>query len=125
MSDIDEKIGAALDADDREFLASLEGERGVFRQLRDSFHGPMKGYVILANILVVAVSLLGVYAIWGFLNADETVSLLRWAALGWAAWTVQIALKQWMWDRMNMQSLLREVKRLELQVTMLGEKKSG
>jgi len=123
MSDIDDRIRGALDADDKEFLANLEGDRGLFRQAGDALHGPMRKWVIATGVLTFAVSLLGIYAIWGFLNAEETVSLFRWAALGWAAWTVQIALKQWMWDRVNLISVLREMKRLELQVALLAEER--
>jgi len=122
MSEIDDRIRGALDADDKQFLENLEGDRGLFRQVGDSFHGPMKGWMVAVNVIILLVSALGIYAIWGFLNAEDTDSLIRWAALGWAAWTIQIALKQWLWDRINMRSILREVKRLELQVAMLNEK---
>jgi hypothetical protein len=122
MSDIDDRIRGALDADDKQFLESLEGDRGLFRQMGESFHGPLKPWIWLVFILTFIFSGLGLYAIWGFLNADELVSLFRWAALGWAAWTVQIALKGWLWDRVHMVNVLREIKRLELQVAQLNEK---
>lgn len=120
MTNVDDRIRGALDADDRAFLDSLENEPGMFRQLGDTFRGSMKGWIILINIAVLLLTMLGVYAIWGFLNAQGAESMLRWAALGWAAWTVQIAGKQWLMDRLNMLNVLREVKRLELRVAMLG-----
>lgn len=123
MTDFDDRIRGALDADDKQFLASLEGDRGLFRQAGDAMHGPMRKWTILVGLITFAVTALGIYAIWGFINAASTDSLIRWAALGWAAWTVQIALKQWMWDRVNLISILREVKRLELQVAMLREER--
>lgn len=123
MTDIDDSIRAGLDADDRAFLESLDSKRGLFRQASDALHGPMRKWMFATGALTFAVSILGLYAIWGFLEAESIDSLIRWAALGWVAWTVQIALKQWMWDRINMISILREVKRLELQVAMLREER--
>lgn len=120
MSTIDDQIRGALDADDRAFLEGLEHEPGMFRQLGDTFRGPMKGWIILINSAVFLLTILGVYAVWGFLNAQGVESMLRWAALGWAAWTVQIAGKQWLMDRMNMLNILREVKRVELRIAMLS-----
>ena len=92
----------------------------MFRQLGDTFRGPMKRWIILINSAVFLLTILGAYAVWGFLNAHGVESMLRWAALDWAAWTVQIAGKQWLMDRMNMLNILREVKRLELQVAMVS-----
>lgn len=124
MSTIDDHIRGALDADDRAFLEGLEQEPGMFRQLGDTFRGPMKGWTILINSAVFLLTILGVYAVWGFLNAQGVESMLRWAGLAWAAWTVQIAGKQWLMDRMNMLNILREVKRLELRVALLSGNES-
>ena len=124
MSDIDERIRGALDADDKAFLESLDDEPGIFRQIRNTFKGSLGWLVVTVNVLIIAVSAAGIYAIWGFLHAEGAASLIRWAAFGWAAWTVQIALKNWMWDRMHMLNVLRELKRLELQVAMLAEKRA-
>lgn len=119
MSTIDEKINEALSADDKAFLEGLEDERGLFRQLGDTFHGPMKGWTIAVNLVVVALTLLGFWAVWGFLNAESVESMLRWAGLGWIVWTVQIAAKQWLWDRINLLTTLRELKRIELRLALL------
>ena len=116
MTDIDDQIRGALDADDKAFLDSLETERGVFRQYGDTFRGPMAWVVWLANIFIFAATAVGVYAIWGFLHAEGTESLIRWGALGWAAWTLQIAFKQWLMDRMNLQTLLIELKRMRVEL---------
>jgi len=120
MTNIDDRIQGALDADDRAFLDSLDDEPGLFRQLGNTFHGPMKGWIILINAVVFLLTILGFYAVWGFLNAEGVEAMLRWAALGWAAWTVQIAGKQWLMDRVNMLNILREVKRLELRIAMMS-----
>jgi hypothetical protein len=113
MSEIDDRIRGALDADDKAFLDSLDEERGILRQYGDTFHGRNSWVVWIVNFFIFASTAVGLYAAWGFINADGTDSLIRWAALGWAGWTLQIAFKSWLTDRMNMQTVLREVKRLQ------------
>ena len=120
MTVYDERIRGALDADDTAFLASLETERGVFRQYGDTFKGRMGWVVMIANVFIFAATAVGIYAIWGFVNAEGTESLIRWAALGWAAWTLQIAFKQWLIDRMNLQTMMIELKRLRAEMAMRG-----
>ena len=48
MTDIDDRIRGALDEDDKAFLDSLESERGLFRQIGDSWKGPMGGWAKFA-----------------------------------------------------------------------------
>lgn len=122
MNDIDNRIHGALDEDDRAFLDSLEREeRGVFRQYGDTFRGRMGWVVWITNVFIIAATVTGIYAIWGFLNAEGTESLIRWAALGWAAWTLQIAFKNFLFDRMNLQTLLIELKRMRVQIAAREE----
>mgnify|MGYP000454068345 CR=1 FL=1 len=119
MSDIDTRLREALSAEDEAFLRRLETERGLFAQLGEVFKGPLAWITWVCNALVLAATAVGIWAIIGFLNADTVPAMLRWAALGWAAWTIQVALKQWLWDRVNTLNVLRELKRIELRVTQL------
>ena len=52
-------------------------------------------------------------------DAASTRELILWAAAAWAAWTLQIGLKQWIWSRVNTLSILREMKRMELRMAAL------
>lgn len=119
MTEFDDRLRASLSPDEREFLDSLEEERGLFQQLGDTFRGPMKGWTIFANIFVMIATGVGIWAIVEMLSADTVRGLILWAALGWAAWTMQIGLKQWLWDRMNLLSVLRELKKIELRIIQL------
>lgn len=119
MTSKDERLRAALAPDDEAFLASLDNGRGLFAQIGESFQGPLRAWTIAVNVGVLVASAVGLWAIWRMLEAETTRGLILWAAAGWAAWTVQIAGKQWLWDRMNTLSILRELKRIELRITRL------
>lgn len=123
MTDIDDAIRAGLDADDRAFLASLDDERGLFRQLGDSLGGPLGGWakVVFAMTFVMGIVLL--VSVWQLLTADTTRDQILWATAAMALVMSTGFLKDWLFSRMNMFTVLREVKRLQLQVAMLTEKR--
>jgi len=121
MTDIDDAIRAGLDADDRAFLASLDDERGLFRQLGDSLGGPLGGWakVVFAMTFVMGIVLL--VSVWQLLTADTTRDQILWATAAMALIMSTGFLKDWLFSRMNMFTVLREVKRLQLQVAMLAD----
>ena len=123
MTDIDDAIRAGLDADDRAFLASLDDERGLFRQLGDSLGGPLGGWakVVFAMTFVMGIVLL--VSVWQLLTADTTRDQILWATAAMALVMSTGFLKDWLFSRMNMFTVLREVKRLQVQVAMLTEKR--
>lgn len=122
MTDIDDAIRAGLDADDRAFLASLDDERGLFRQLGDSLGGPLGGWakVVFAMTFVLGIVLL--VAVWQLLTADTTRDQILWATAAMALVMSTGFLKDWLFSRMNMFTVLREVKRLQVQVAMMEGK---
>lgn len=122
MTSPDDRIRTALSADDEAFLAELDAERGLFAQIADSFRGPLRNMTIVANIGVMIATAVGLWAVWRMLEADTTRGLILWAAAAWAAWTFQIAVKQWIWGRMQTLSVLRELKRLEYRLARLEDR---
>lgn len=121
MNTIDERIRDVLDADDRAFLERLEGDRGLWRQMGDSLSGPMGGWARLVFGLSFVLGIGLLFAVWQLLIADDARELIVWAAASLALLMATGFLKDWMFSRMNMLTILREVKRLQLQVAMLHE----
>jgi hypothetical protein len=66
--------------------------------------------------------LLGVAAAVAFLGAAELRRMLVWAAAAAVCFGLVGLIKIWIWLEMTRQSLLRDVKRLELQVALLAGK---
>jgi hypothetical protein len=123
MTDIDDAIRSGLDADDRAFLASLDDERGLFRQLGDSLGGPLGGWAKMVFAMTFLLGIVLLVSAWQLLTADTTRDQILWATAAMALVMSTGFLKDWLFSRMNMFTVLREVKRLQVQVAMLAEKK--
>ncbi len=116
MSDIDERIRGALDADDKAFLERLEDDRGMFRQLGDSLGGTMGGWAKIVFVMTFIQSAAMFYCAWHMFHAAELRETVLWAT-GVVVLIMSIGfMKDWLFSRMNMLSLLREVKRLQVLV---------
>lgn len=124
MTSIDDRIASALDEDDKAFLDSLESDRGLFRQLGDSWRGPMGGWAKFAFALAVIGGVLMVFVAIQVVHTRDPIGHTVWAIALLALLTMLGFIKQWMFERMNMLAILREVKRLQVQVAMLAEEKA-
>ncbi|MDJ0976920.1 MAG: hypothetical protein QNI87_00115 [Erythrobacter sp.] len=113
----------ALSEDDRAFLDSLEAERGMFQQIGDTWRGPMGGWAKLIFGFSVAMGLLFVFVIWQVINTREPIAHTLWAISGVALLVILGFAKEWLFARMNMLTVLREIKRLQLEVAMLREER--
>jgi hypothetical protein len=124
MNTTDERIRQVLDAEDQAFLERLESDRGLWRQMGDSLSGPMGGWakLVFAMTFVLGIALL--LAAWQLVTVESTREQIVWGA---ATITLVMAtgfLKDWMFSRMNRLTVLREVKRLQLQIAMLEAPKA-
>ena len=122
MTDIDDRIRSALDEDDRAFLASLDS-RGLFAQIGDTLGGPLRGWARLVAAIAAALALLALFAVWKLVSAQSPRELVLWATTVIVVVIAQGFTKDWLFSRMNMFAILREVKRLQVQVAMLQERR--
>ena len=122
MNETDKTITQALSEDDRAFLASLEEDRGLFQQIGDTWKGPLGGWSKLVFAIAVVFGLVLLFTIWQVAHTREPVEHTLWAITGLSVLVILGFTKEWLFNRMNMLTILREVKRLQLQVTLLSEK---
>lgn len=118
MSDIDQRIRDALDAETADLMDEF-GEQGLFAQLGGLFKGKLGWFSIIVMIIGTVVTVAGLYAAWKFIKSDDVGTMIQWGALAWALFQTQMMLKLWSWMRMETNRNIREVKRLELQVARL------
>ncbi len=124
MSETDDRIKEALSADDYEFLNSLEADRGLFQQIGDTWKGPLGGWAKLIFAFTVAMGFLFLFVIWqAAQTTDHPMLHTLWAICGVALLIIIGFAKEWMFARMNMLTILREIKRLQVQVALLTEQK--
>jgi hypothetical protein len=120
MTNLDQAIRQALSAEDAEFLAKFEKEAPLHEQVFGAFTGPFGGLNVLGVIFTFAMFGAFCYCVWQFFNVSETRDLIFWSAAAlWSAVAVGM-LKIWFWMEMHKNQVLREVKRLELQVARLA-----
>lgn len=118
MSTIDERISGAMSDDDRAFLASLDEERGLFEQVGDTLTGPLAGWSRLIFVVAFALGITLIYSAWRFFTASGGDDLLFWGLITLGILMMQGFIKEWFYNRMNMIAILRELKRLQLQIAM-------
>lgn len=121
QKEIDEMIRDALAEEEAQFYDSLD-EQNLPEMVGGLFYGKMKWLVILTMIIQVIMFGLAVYCIIQFFQHDDIKSMIRWGAGGFFFLISTSFIKLYHWLQMHRNAMLREMKRLELQVTILAGK---
>lgn len=116
MRDIDLMIDEALDAEERELLRSIGDEPGFFSQVAGIFGGPTGWVNAVMMATQIGLFFAGAWAAWHFFQADEPVSQLRWGIPAAVLIIIATIMKMALLPRMESNRLMRELKRLELQL---------
>ncbi len=124
MDELDKKIGAMLDAEEQATLEQF-AEQGLWAQLGGLFDGKTGWLTAVTLVIGTVMTIIGLYAAWKFATLADTPSMLRWGGLAWIMLQSQMMIKLWSWMRMETNRSIREIKRLELQVSMLQAKLKG
>jgi hypothetical protein len=122
MSDIDDKILETLKSEDRNILDSCGRELGLFGLIAESFRGQLKAMVITVFLLVLIFAVILVICTVNFFTVDDIALKLNWLAVGLTALIVIGLLRLWYFMELNRLSVIREVKRLELQIALLAKR---
>lgn len=121
MQEIDQLIKETLNQEEAKFYDSLD-EQNIIEMVFGLFKGKNAWLNILLNIMVFLFFASFIYCGLQFFNADGTNQLIKWG-LGSVMLLICISmLKLYAWMQMDKNSILREMKRLELQVMSLSSK---
>jgi hypothetical protein len=122
---VDDLIRDALSAEEAAFFDEL-GEPSMLRQMTELFRSRHRGLVILSFVFALVFFVLAVYCAVRFVQATEVRNMLLWGAATFGSLLAVMANKLWYWMEIQRNSLMREIKRLELQVAQLaGSVKAG
>lgn len=121
MEDIDELIKETLNQEEAKFYEGL-GEQGLLGMLGGLFKGKIKWAIIMMNIISIIVFGLCIWCVVEFLNAESTDELIKWASGGFLSLAFISMIKIFVWLQMDKNALLREIKRLELQMYSLANR---
>jgi Family of unknown function (DUF6768) len=123
MEDIDQLIKDTLTQEEAKFYNELE-EQNIFQMIGGLYHGKLKWIMVYMNIVMIVIFGLFVYCAIQFFNTDVTNELIKWAVLGTFCMIAVGMLKLFSWMQIDKNAVLREIKRLELQVSSLAAKMS-
>jgi hypothetical protein len=116
MRDLDRMIDEALDRETRELLDRIGDEPGFFAQVLGIFGG-RTGWVNALLLVVQGVAFIaGVWAGWHFFQATDPVTQLRWGLPSAVLLILATILKMSLVPRMETNLVIRELKRIELQI---------
>jgi len=121
MNKIDDLIDQALTEEDRALLAS-HGEPGYLTQAFGLFRGPMAWVMWVVNAAAGVAFVAGAYAIWQMFGTSDPLVAVKWGVASLFLFQVTTLCKSFMGNRMEANRMLRELKRLELQVSLLRER---
>ena len=121
IEDIDQLIKDTLTEEETKFYDELE-EQSILGKVSGLFTGKNSWIIILMNIVTVIFFGLFIYCVVNFFDTTETNELLKWG-LGSLVFLIGVSmLKIFAWMQMDKNTILREMKRLELQVSSLSGK---
>lgn len=121
MEDIDQLIKETLTKEEAKFYDDLD-EQTMFQMLIGLFKGKNRWIMYLMNAITFMFFLLFVYCIIQFFGTNQTHDMLKWG-FGSIMFLIGISmLKLFAWLQMDKNAILRELKRLELQMLSLSER---
>lgn len=119
MTKVDEAIRRALSADDLRAYQSLGREQSVIEQAMAAFQNQSRLLAVAGWAGGFLLFGAAAFATWRFLHVPEIREMLMWGAGATLALAGLGLVKVWFWLEMQKNAVLRELKRLELQVACL------
>lgn len=116
MRNVDELIDEALDAEERELLRSIGDEPGFVERAMGLFGAGMGWMVTFMMVGQTLLFLAGVWAAWGFFEASDPVTQLRWGFPAAVLLLASLAVKLAVAAPIHANQIMRELKRIELQI---------
>lgn len=120
MNEFDRAVRQSLSAEDAELFDRLGADQALHRQVLATFEGRHRWFNVAGWIAGFALFAVGSALAWRFLQAPEVGEMLRWGAASALAFAGLALVKLWFWLELQKNAIVREVKRLEVQVASLA-----
>ncbi|TXE19610.1 hypothetical protein ES692_02330 [Psychroserpens burtonensis] len=121
MEDIDKLIKDTLTEEETKFYDSLE-EQNIFGMVRGLYKGKNWWFTLIMHIMNIIAFGLAIYCLVQTFDEENTNNLMLWIAGLFFCFIVMCMLKLYSWMAMDRNAVLREMKRLELQISSLSGK---
>ncbi|MDP1631919.1 MAG: hypothetical protein Q8L66_10925 [Caulobacter sp.] len=121
MTQIDDAIRQALSAEDARALEAFSGEQPMLKQAFAMLGaGPNQLIIVVGWLFGFALFAAAVYCGWRFYVAVDAHEMALWGGTTVMAFIGLGLIKIWFWMELHKNQIIREVKRLELQVARLA-----
>lgn len=124
-NEIDELIRQALGEEEANYYEQLEEEQSLLEEGLGLFKGKRAWISVWITFVIIAVFVGSIYCLVEFFRVEETKELMIWGGGFFLGMFMVTALKIWAWMQMDKNSLMREIKRLEFQVSVLVKEVSS
>lgn len=121
QQEIDKLIKESLSKEEAEFYDSLE-EQSLLEMMGGLFKGRMRWILILLSLVQVVAFAFGIYCAVEFFGTEDANLKLTWG-IGFLTMMIMTSfIKSYSWMHINNQTILRELKRIEYQISILSSK---
>ncbi len=120
MSELDDKIREALRTEDAELLDRVGGEPSMFELVMETFRGRHRWLVLLTVFWSLVFFVLAIVTAVKFFTTEDSRDMMLWALAFVFCMSAVSMMKVWFWMELNKNAIMREIKRLELQIAQLA-----
>ena len=121
MRDRDAMIDEALRAEERELLRKIGEEPGYLQQAIGIFEGRTGWVNLLLMIAQGTAFIVGAWAAWNLFAAEDVLAALRSGLPAVTLLLMSLTMKMALWPTIQANRVLRELKRIELQMVSRHE----
>lgn len=121
---IDDLIKEALSAEEAAFYDQLD-EQNVLQEFGGLLKGKNAWLTVMTTVVIFIFMGVMVYSFIQFFESEDVKELLFYAIILVFSFQAVGLLKMWNYMQMDRKAVIREIKRLELQMTALVQKKSA
>lgn len=125
MDEFERKIANALRADEAERYEKLDSEMPPWEMLVETLRGPNWWLNVICGVWTLVFFVAAIWCIVRFFQAGTTEQMLPWGFGGLLFFTMVGFLKLWYLMEIQRHSIIREVKRAELQIASLSRSLRG
>ena len=121
MNDMNDAMRSALNSEAQFEAIDSDRELPIRTQVAETFRGRFRWMALLAAFFRILFLIIAIIAVVQFFRVTGTRDLVAYATLFLASVVATAALKLWYWMLLIKNSVIREIKRLELQVAKLSQ----
>ena len=122
MKELDDRIREALRRENAALADEFAGEPSLFEMVAETFQGRHRWLVAMTMFWTLVFFVGAVVAGAKFFWAAEMREMMLWAGACLFCVLAVSMMKSWYWMELNKNAVLREVKRVELQIARLAER---